>query len=962
MDTNKEKEFINNLNTKDLKEQEKLLENIKKLHLDINKVIIAIDDKLEASKKLTGEEAEDLKQFEQLLKKNKKELEKIEEIEENIVEETLKQELALKRQETTLVKLKKGWESLSSTANLVSNSLSSVSAINLSKLVPTTLWRDNAKSLIDMEDAAYRMSQRAGKGPEGIKELKNTYIDIQAKLKDSAENAREITKTLSETGYVKNLGEAAEYISLFSRTTGTSIGQTTEVMNGLTKIGKFSSKEAGTIIANVARIQKLNGITVEGMNAWASSVKSVTNNMKAFGQSDESIKKMVVSTAKLVSSLEKVGVSAQQATQWIERLTDPDNIEKNIGLYAQLGISISDALSGNIDGDTIGAGLKDFGQKIKEMGPIAGKAYADAFGISYKEAIKAADMETAIDTGEITEQDSKSELEKMKEETLSFNQMQKENINQMIGETQKLMGNLTQKQLMLISIGVSYVMSSIPKIFNKMIDNQKEFDRNRVFKEEEYQAMVIAGDEEGLKKLLEGTIRYYDTLEKLEEKAADNPKLKQQIEEARDLKDILVGKLDELKSGEVAQSLQNQLNNGMKNLYDDFKNKMEGVNFPNIKFDDDFDTNIKSIKGAIEEAQEKINNAFENTQESAKNAITNALETMKEKVGSIELPKIGFDEGYEKTLEDITKASDKLNEDITNLGKQLAEELDEERKKTLENQKKAAELVLEEIKKAGTELKEGADNFKIATGKLRENTKKLSEELKEGVKEASSSLKNSSKRLKRDISAGAKTAGKYLELSSKRAAKNLKAGAIAAKIPLATIGIGLYRAADKMWGITDKIANWLKSLGGFGKFIGSFFDLDMDDNKEAVEKNTEELSKNNEFQEENKPSQIYIDKNTKDVAVKSGIKSVGDITNEETKATTSINKTTNASSGNNSTDRSSEIVNALQEQIRIAARNGSSVEEIAKLIREINNKPINQIAAATNTEPAGFVDSSNEMA
>ena len=803
-----------------------------------------------------------------------------------------------------------------------------------------------------MEDAAYRMSQRAGKGPEGIKELKNTYIDIQAKLKDSAENAREITKTLSETGYVKNLGEAAEYISLFSRTTGTSIGQTTEVMNGLTKIGKFSSKEAGTIIANVARIQKLNGITVEGMNAWASSVKSVTNNMKAFGQSDESIKKMVVSTAKLVSSLEKVGISAQQATQLIERLTDPDNIEKNIGLYAQLGISISDALSGNIDGDTIGAGLKDFGQKIKEMGPIAGKAYADAFGISYKEAIKAADMETAIDTGEITEQDSKSELEKMKEETLSFNQKQKENINQMIGETQKLMGNLAQKHLMLISIGVSYVMSSIPKIFNKMIDNQKEFDRNRVFKEEEYQVMILSGEKEKAAQYLQNVQTQYEKVLKYEGTlAAKSPLIKQKIKEAKEMLEIVEKAKEELESesGFAKETL--------KNLYDDFKNKMEGVNFPNIKFADDFDTNIKSIKGAIEEAQEKINNAFKNTQESAKNAITYTLETMKEKVGSIELPKIGFDEGYEKTLEDITKASDKLNEDITNLGKQLAEELDEERKKTLENQKKAAELVLEEIKKAGTELKEGADNFKTATDKLKENTKKLSKELKEGGKEMSSSLKNSLKHLKRNISIGGKTAGKYLELSSKIAAKNLKAGAIAAKIPLAAIGIGLYRAADKMWGISDKIANWLKSLGGFGKFIGNFFDLDMDDNKEAVEKNTEELSKNNEIQEENKPSQIYIDKNTKDVAVKSGIKSVGDITNEETKTTTSINKTTNASSGNNSTDRSSEIVSTLQEQIRIAARNGSSVEEIVKLIREINNKPINQIAAVANTEPADFVNS-----
>ena len=803
MDTNKEKKFINNLNTEDLKEQEKLLENIKKLHLDINKVIIAIDDKLEASKKLTGEEAEDLKQFEQLLKKNKKELEKIEEIEENIVEETLKQELALKRQETTLVKLKKGWESLSSTANLVSNSLSSVSAINLSKLVPTTLWRDNAKSLIDMEDAAYRMSQRAGKGPEGIKELKNTYIDIQAKLKDSAENAREITKTLSETGYVKNLGEAAEYISLFSRTTGTSIGQTTEVMNGLTKIGKFSSKEAGTIIANVARIQKLNGITVEGMNAWASSVKSVTNNMKAFGQSDESIKKMVVSTAKLVSSLEKVGVSAQQATQWIERLTDPDNIEKNIGLYAQLGISISDALSGNIDGDTIGAGLKDFGQKIKEMGPIAGKAYADAFGISYKEAIKAADMETAIDTGEITEQDSKSELEKMKEETLSFNQMQKENINQMIGETQKLMGNLAQKHLMLISIGVSYVMSSIPKIFNKMIDNQKEFDRNRVFKEEEYQAMILSGEKEKAAQYLQNVqIQYEKVLEYEGTVAAKSPLIKQKIKEAKEMLGIVEKAKKELESG-IAHD-------GLINIYNDLKNKIEGVKFPYIEFGDDFDINIASLEQAISEMKNtlKSDNVFDKEKEAVlkmqkevENILKSNIEYMEENIEGLALPSIEFGDDYETNLEKLKAASENLEERI---------------KKASDEEKSNLEIALTKYNEASEKLKEGAEKIKesagilsdeqkegadaqikaaeIALKKLKEGGKEASSSLKNsskrskrdisaGGKEASSSLKNSSKRLKRDISTGAKTAGKYLELSSKRAAKNLKAGAIAAKIP-----------------------------------------------------------------------------------------------------------------------------------------------------------------------------------
>ena len=869
----KEEDFLNSIDIKQLEDSKKILAEIKKEELDIEKILESINEKTSKLNDKNEEEHKKYKKLEKILKEQKEDLEDIDSLHKKQIEHIIKEELELKRQETLLVKLKKGWQEISSTANLVSSSLNSVSGINLSKLIPTTLWKDNAKSLIDMEDAAYRMSQRAGKGFEGVKELKNTYVDIQANLKDSAENAREITKTLSETGYVKNLGEAAEYISLFSRTTGTSIGQTTEVMNGLTKIGKFSSKEAGTIIANVAKIQKLNGITVQGMNAWAASVNSVTNNMKAFGQTDESIKKMVVSTAKLVSSLEKVGVSAQQATQWIERLTDSDNIEKNIGLYAQLGISISDALSGNIDGDTIGAGLKDFGQKIKEMGPIAGKAYADAFGISYKEAIKAADMEAAIDAGGVTEQDSKSELEKMKEETLSFNQKQQENINQMIGETQKLMSDLSQRQMMMLTVGISLAMSGVKKVFNSMIDNQKKFDDNRVFKEEEFQAMVIAGDEEGLEKLLEGTISYYDALEELEGKAADNPKLKQQIEEARNLRDVLIDMQNELQSNKTAKSLANNFKSEFEKIKQNLDNDLKRIKVPEIKFGDDFNTNLNALRGVIKD----IENANKTANEKTKTASEKRLKTARQMLKNLE-----------------------------------------------------------------------------------EKSKQAASNLKKGGIDASASMNKSSKKVLKNLISGGRRAGKYLERSSEKASLKLKKGAGAAAGLFAAVGFGLFRAADKMWGITDKIAAGLNKLGGFGKFVGYFLGLDMDENKEAVEKNTQELSKNNEIQEEeNKPSKIYIDQDTKDVKVKSGIKSVGDITRNETQES-SINKTTNASSGQNITDRSAEIVSAIQRQCELAGANNLSVQKIIGIIEDIKNKPVNQITAASDApKGATFANSDN---
>ena len=117
--------------------------------------------------------------------------------------------------------------------------------------------------------------------------------------------------------------------------------------------------------------------------------------------------------------MEKVGVSAQVATSFVEKLMDPERIEENIGLYSQLGITMEEALSGNaLNGDTLQEGLKEFSQRIVDMGPIAGSAYAKSFGYSYNQAMKTVKLDGPEAVEEVSQEDTMKSLKTMSEEVL----------------------------------------------------------------------------------------------------------------------------------------------------------------------------------------------------------------------------------------------------------------------------------------------------------------------------------------------------------------------------------------------------------------------------------------------------------------------------------------------------------------------------------------------------------------
>lgn len=273
---------------------------------------------------------------------------------------------------------------------------------NIGDLIGTTLsigtFASMSKMLWEMDSAVTKLAARTGQGAKGVKELKSAVAELQTSLGASSKNATAMVSALAKKNYIGNLKEAAKNAYMFSDATGLSVENTASLSNELSKVAKLNESSIKQIFEGITAIQQANGISEEGMESLSAHIQENITNMIAFGRTEQEIKDMTKSTAKLVSSFEKVGISARTSLTWVEKLTNPDNVTENIGLYSQLGISMSDALSGGDITGQLQTGMKEFGQKLKGMGVVAGSAYAKAFGISYSDAIKAADAEEIGET------------------------------------------------------------------------------------------------------------------------------------------------------------------------------------------------------------------------------------------------------------------------------------------------------------------------------------------------------------------------------------------------------------------------------------------------------------------------------------------------------------------------------------------------------------------------------------
>ena len=284
---------------------------------------------------------------------------------------------------------------------------------------------DTAVKILTFNSELHRTVINAGKGAAGVEAYSKTVVNLGKSMGATQEDAQKVVKTLAELQYLgpaKEIESAAEASYGLARAFGISHEEVAKNTVELQKWGQVSAQTTTAMYADLMKVAQANGLTKNGVSAIMKTTTEWSGMLKAFGKTAPmDVQRYNMSLAKTVSALEKVGVSAQASTKLLEDLTDPTQIEANIPAYTALGISITDAISGNIDPEKMGAGLKEFGEKLKQMGPIAGAQYAKAMGVSYKDAIKAAsaDMAEASQVDMTPEEKSAEAMKQLTEATKS---------------------------------------------------------------------------------------------------------------------------------------------------------------------------------------------------------------------------------------------------------------------------------------------------------------------------------------------------------------------------------------------------------------------------------------------------------------------------------------------------------------------------------------------------------------
>jgi hypothetical protein len=282
-----------------------------------------------------------------------------------------------------------------------------------------------AKKMLELNSELHRAVINAGKGVEALAAYKNMASNLSIEMGATQEQAEKLVKVLAERQYAgttKDIGEAARASYGLARAFGLNVEEVANNTVELQKWGQVSAKTTTAMYADIMKVAQANGLTKEGVKSIMDTTVKWSGMLKAFGKGPQDVQRFNMSLSKAVSALEKVGIKAQDVVAKIEQLMDPENLEDNIPAYAALGISITDAITGNIDPERMASGLKEFGQKLKQMGPIAGAAYAKAMGVSYKDAIKAAsaDMEEASKVKMTPEEESLETLKSLTQNTKDF--------------------------------------------------------------------------------------------------------------------------------------------------------------------------------------------------------------------------------------------------------------------------------------------------------------------------------------------------------------------------------------------------------------------------------------------------------------------------------------------------------------------------------------------------------------
>lgn len=225
-----------------------------------------------------------------------------------------------------------------------------------------------------------------------LRDYQNAMLDVGEATDVSLVRAQEQMQALAQMRLSQNVDELAR-LAETSIQAQYALGISADAAAGLAKdimlIGGASEEGFHAAANEIAAVQDQMGLTAQGATEVASTVGVIIRQMNALGGSASNVEVVTREVAKMTSAFEQAGMSAQDASQMLNTLMDPQKLSDNTLLFHSMGMSAQEALammSGegqNMEGMT--ERMVDVARRLKDQygGNIyALQSMAEAHGMS----------------------------------------------------------------------------------------------------------------------------------------------------------------------------------------------------------------------------------------------------------------------------------------------------------------------------------------------------------------------------------------------------------------------------------------------------------------------------------------------------------------------------------------------------------------------------------------------------
>jgi len=316
--------------------------------------------------------------------------------------------------------LQKGFESLKNTIKRVGSVFAGAFAFGS--------IMDVASKIFEIDSSIRNLSFRMGDAGKNITQFKKDIFDISSNTGMATDEVVRLYINLVKMRVpLQDVRQLAEDTANFARITGVAAESAGRLSGELSRTGRLGQEAISGLLNNIVKAQRAFGLTEESVEALTDGMIETTQILNQMGKDSQFIEHFNKGLVGMVAGFESVGLKAQDALDIVNKLLDPGQIEDNMMLYAKLGISMEDAISGNIDPQQMMEGLQGIGAELKNMSGPAAAAMARQLGIPLNQLRQMAEMDVSAVSRELgasanasaelskSAQDQKGPLEKIQD-------------------------------------------------------------------------------------------------------------------------------------------------------------------------------------------------------------------------------------------------------------------------------------------------------------------------------------------------------------------------------------------------------------------------------------------------------------------------------------------------------------------------------------------------------------------